>query len=67
MGTVKFEIDIPDFKDELTLEIKIKKDGEVLVDGTSSAQTTSTPKKKVVKKETPPSSNSGGNLMNMDF
>ncbi len=66
MGIVKFEIDIPDFKDELTLEIKIKKDGEVLVDSTSPTPPQTTPKKKVSKKETP-SSSVGGNLMDMDF
>lgn len=66
MGTVKFEIDIPDFKDELTLEIKIKKDGEVLVDSTSPTPPQTTPKKKTSKKETP-SSSVGGNLMDMDF
>lgn len=66
MGIVKFEIDIPDFKDELTLEIKIKKDGEVLVDSTSPTPPQTTPKKKALKKETP-SSSVGGNLMDMDF
>ena len=64
MGTLKLEIDIPDFKNEINLNITIRKDGEVI--STLSAdqvdQSISTPKKKSKKAVT-----NTGNLMNMDY
>jgi len=30
MGTIKIDLDLPDFKDELQINIVIKKDGEVI-------------------------------------
>ena len=69
MGTLKLEIDIPDFKNEINLNITIRKDGEVV--STLSAEqidqsinTPMTPKKRVTKTAT---SINAGNLMNMDY
>ena len=64
MGTLKLEIDIPDFNNEINLNITIKKDGEVI--STLSADkieksTSTSPKKKTTKTA------STGNLMNMDY
>lgn len=64
MGTLKLEIDIPDFNNEINLNITIKKDGEVI--STLSADkieksTSTSPKKKSTKTA------STGNLMNMDY
>jgi len=65
MGTLKLEIDIPDFKNEINLSITIKKDGEVI--STLSAdkidQSISTPPS--VKK--PKKTANTGNLMNIDY
>lgn len=67
MGMLKLEIDIPDFKNEINLNITIRKDGEII--STLSADkidqnisTTTTSKKKKEKTST-----NIGNLMNMDY
>jgi hypothetical protein len=36
MGTLKIELDIPEFKKEVSLNITVRKDGEVLTDTTVS-------------------------------
>ena len=74
MGTIKLELDLPDFKDELSINIQIKRDGEVLVNKTETPSPVSkinTTKKKEKKiSDTPKKDNTslGGNLMGMtDF
>lgn len=37
MGTIKIEFDLPEFKDNLELNIVIRKDGEVLATSSSSS------------------------------
>ena len=37
MGTIKFEVDIPDFEKEISINVVIKKDGEVAYSTTSSS------------------------------
>ena len=80
MGTIKFELDIPDFEQEISINVVIKKDGEVAY--TTSASSPSKPtettvvrkKKKTDEPITPPTNNNGGgcgfiggNMMNIDF
>lgn len=77
MGTIKLEIDIPDFDREINIELTIRKDGEVIYKTSPSKQVEKSSNisldKKVeqkVEKMTPPTSNKGklgGNLMNLDF
>lgn len=69
MGTLKLEIDIPDFKNEINLNITIRKDGEVVstlsadrVD--QSVSTSTSPKRRSTKTAT---STNAGNLMNIDY
>lgn len=66
MGTLKLEIDLPEFKNEINLNITIKKDGEVIssLSADKIEQTVSPPIP--VKKSRGKSANSG-NLMNMDY
>lgn len=65
MGILKLEIDIPDFNNEINLNITIKKDGEVIStlssDKIVKSSNTTTSKKKSDKAV------STGNLMNMDY
>ena len=80
MGTIKFELDIPDFEKEISINVVIKKDGEVAY--TTSASSPSKPtettvvrkRKKTDEPITPPTNNNGGgcgfiggNMMNIDF
>ena len=67
MGTLKLEIDIPDFKNEINLNITIKKDGEVTstISSDKIDQNISVPSPK--KKESGKVSTNIGNLMNMDY
>jgi hypothetical protein len=67
MGTLKLEIDIPDFKNEINLNITIKKDGEVIstISSDKIDQNISVPSPK--KKESGKVSTNIGNLMNMDY
>ena len=77
MGTIKLEIDIPDFDREINIELTIRKDGEVVYKTSPSEQIKKSSNisldKKVeqkIEKMTPPISNKdklGGNLMNLDF
>lgn len=77
MGTIKLEIEIPDFDREINIELTIRKDGEVVYKTSPSEQVKKSSNisldKKVeqkVEKMTPPISNKdklGGNLMNLDF
>lgn len=76
MGTIKLELDIPDFKDELSINITIKRDGEVLVNNTSIPPTSKVintlGEKKITKKNDNKPKNSGnsygGNFMDVvDF
>lgn len=78
MGTIKLEIDIPDFDREINIELTIRKDGEVVYKTSSPSEQVRESSnisldKKVeqkVEKMTPPISNKdklGGNLMNLDF
>lgn len=69
MGTLKLEIDIPDFKNEINLNITIRKDGEVVSTLSAdqidqSINTPTIPKKRGTKTAT---SINAGNLMNMDY
>ena len=65
MGTLKLEIDLPDFKNEINLNITIKKDGEVFstlsADKIDQSISSSAPKKRASKTA------SAGNLMNIDY
>jgi len=64
MGSLKLEIDIPDFNNEINLNITIRKDGEVISTLSSDKviESSSTSKKEIKK-----SINSTGNLMNIDY
>lgn len=75
MGTLKLEVNIPEFDKEITIEVTLKKDGKVTCKGvtapTSSLpvfEESQTPEPK--KNLTNPSVSSlmqGGNMMNADF
>ena len=69
MGTLKLEIDIPDFKNEINLNITIRKDGEVVstlsADRVDQSVSTSTSPKRRSTKTT--ASTNAGNLMNIDY
>lgn len=77
MGTIKLEIDIPDFDREINIELTIRKDGEVVYKTSPSEQVKKSSNisldekvEQKVEKMTPPISNKdklGGNLMNLDF
>lgn len=60
MGTIKFEIDLPEFENELNLELTIKRDGKVVV---KKSATPSPPASKSTKK----ASDVGGNMMNLNI
>lgn len=66
MGMLKLEIDIPDFKNEINLNITIRKDGEVIstlsADRIDQNISTTPSKKKGEKVNT-----NIGNLMNIDY
>lgn len=62
-GTLKIEIDIPDFQRELNMSITIRKDGEVI---TSLSPDSSVPTKTTKKKE-PAQKSVSGNLMSMEL
>ena len=69
MGTIKVEFDIPNFEKELSINVVIKKDGEVVYTTTPSPSSPVEPQLK--KTTTSKKSNSGagagtvsGNLMN---
>jgi len=67
MGTLKLEIDLPEFKNEINLNITIKKDGEVISSlSADKIEQTVSPPPTPVRKSRGKSTNSG-NLMNMDY
>lgn len=66
MGTLKLEIDIPDFKNEINLNITIKKDGEVISSISADNIDQSTSKSSSIKKQAKKTT-SNGNLMNIDY
>lgn len=73
MGIIKFEVDIPDFENELQINIVLKKDGEVIDKKTSSSIPprsieTKSEKKPVKKSTTKPTSSllGNGNMMDLD-
>lgn len=43
MGTIKIEFDLPEFKDNLELNILIKRDGEVIATSSSSSMNNKPP------------------------
>lgn len=81
MGIIKFEVDIPDFDKELSINIVLKKDGEVVESISSpSSETTELSKSRSTKKNTPKTQSQpvnsstvssgimgNGNMMNIDF
>ena len=81
MGTIKFELDIPDFEKEISINVVIKKDGEVAYSTSASSPSKPTEttvvrkKKKADETPTPLASSNGGvsggfiggNMMNIDF
>ena len=66
MGTLKLEIDIPDFKNEINLNITLKKDGEVISSISADNIDQSTSKSSSIKKQAKKTT-SNGNLMNIDY
>ena len=68
MGSLKIEIDLPEFKEELTMSITIRKDGEVITSLSPDRGTTEIVKKETTtKKKSSSSSVKGGNLMGMEI
>lgn len=73
MGILKIEVEIPEFKRELSIEITLKKDGEVSYqDKVDTSYHPITPSScQVVEKNTTGTSKSellaGGNMMNLDY
>lgn len=71
MGSIKFEVDIPDFEKEISIELIIRRDGEVVCKSspTSSSSSKRGVEKEVKKTSTKPTTSSavGGNMMNADF
>ena len=70
MGTIKLELDIPNFDRELKIEITVHKDGEVVYSASPSSKTV---KEEVVsestvekKSDTKSKKSSGGNMMGLD-
>jgi len=75
MGIIKFEVDIPDFDNEISMTIILKKDGEVVksisqpsseINTKKSETKARNPKKNLISTTSDKNSNSG-NLMNVDF
>ena len=73
MGLIKFEVEIPEFDEEISITVTLKKDGKVVETKTDS----STPPSPVtvptpVKKKNTKGANSkdllgGGNMMNLEI
>lgn len=61
MGLIKFEVEIPEFKQELNINLTIRKDGEVIENLSTPTRSDTTPPEKK------PKTRSGGNMMNMDL
>lgn len=69
MGSIKFEVDIPDFEKEISIELIIRRDGEVVCKSSPTSSSNKGVEKEVKKTSTKPTTNSsiGGNMMNADF
>jgi hypothetical protein len=69
MGSIKFEVDIPDFEKEISIELIIRRDGEVVCKSSPTSSSNKGVEKEVKKTSTGPTTNSsvGGNMMNADF
>jgi len=69
MGSIKFEVDIPDFEKEISIELIIRRDGEVVCKSSPTSSSNKGVEKEVKKTSTRPTINSsvGGNMMNADF
>lgn len=65
MGLIKIEFELPEFKEEVTVQVTIKRDGQIItVPPTSQKENKpTTPKVKEVK----PQTGSSGNLMNLEI
>ena len=63
MGTIKFEVDIPDFEKEISINVVIKKDGEVAYSTTSSpSKARSTKKNEIPEIKEEKKSTTGGTV-----
>lgn len=69
MGSIKFEVDIPDFEKEISIELIIRRDGEVVCKSSPTSSSNKGVEKEVKKTSTKPTTTSsvGGNMMNADF
>lgn len=69
MGSIKFEVDIPDFEKEISIELIIRRDGEVVYKSSPTSSSKRGVEKEVKKTSTKPTTSSsvGGNMMNADF
>lgn len=69
MGSIKFEVDIPDFEKEISIELIIRRDGEVVCKSSPTSSSNKGVEKEVKKTSTKPTTKSsvGGNMMNADF
>ena len=69
MGSIKFEVDIPDFEKEISIELIIRRDGEVVCKSSPTSNSNRGVEKEVKKTSTKPTTSSavGGNMMNADF
>lgn len=69
MGSIKFEVDIPDFEKEISIELIIRRDGEVVCKSSPTSSSNKGVEKEVKKTSTRQATNSsvGGNMMNADF
>lgn len=69
MGSIKFEVDIPDFEKEISIELIIRRDGEVVCKSSPTSSSNKGVEKEVKKTSTRPTTNNsvGGNMMNADF
>lgn len=69
MGSIKFEVDIPDLEKEISIELIIRRDGEVVCKSSPTSSSNKGVEKEVKKTSTRPTAKSsvGGNMMNADF
>lgn len=76
MGLIKFEVEIPEFDEELSITVVLKKDGKVVVTETSPSTKPSTTPQAPPKPAVSPKKNrvagsdnllGGGNMMNLDL
>ena len=77
MGTIKFEVEVPDFESEISINVTIKRDGKVI---TSNSTPSSFPTRELRKEPKLEQNNEtkkpeiptnkggfGGNMMNLNF